>query len=64
MFVEQDGITNVIFYPVAVLYNDSDYIIRIRDPESKNYTCNNVLPKQSVSLSNNRILVLKPDLSV
>lgn len=32
MFVDEDGITNVIFYPIAVLYNDTDYEIKIRDP--------------------------------
>lgn len=32
MFVDEDGITNVIFYPIAVLYNDTDYDIKIRDP--------------------------------
>lgn len=32
MFVDEDGVTNAIIYPIAVLYNDSDYILLIKDP--------------------------------
>ena len=64
LFVDDDGIDTVILYPIAVLYNDTDYDLHIRDPECKNYSYSKVLPKKSISLSNYRILVLKPHLAV
>jgi hypothetical protein len=36
--------------------------LNIRDPDSKNNSYNKVLPKKAISLSNNRVLILKPDL--
>lgn len=63
LFTDDDGIDTVILYPIAVLYNDTDYHIHIRDPECKNHSYSKVLPKKSISLSNYRILVLKPQLS-
>lgn len=59
-FVDEDGIDTIILYPIAVLYNDTDYDLHVRDPESRNSSYSKVLPKRTVSLPNNRILVLKP----
>lgn len=54
----------MILYPIAVLYNDTDYNLHVRDPDSKNYSYFKVLPKKALSLSNARVLVLKPSLPV
>lgn len=62
-FYDEDSIANMILYPIAVLYNDTDYHLHIRDPDSKNYSYFKVLPKKAISLSNGRILVLKPHVS-
>lgn len=62
MFVDEDNISNVILYPIAVLYNDSDFNLFVRDPESKGHNHKTIFPKKAMSLSNNRVLVLKPEL--
>lgn len=54
-----------IFYPLAVLYNDSDYEVSIKDPENKNSaSVIKVQSQQAVSLSNPRFLIFKPKASV
>jgi hypothetical protein len=62
-FIDDDGIITTIFYPIAVLYNDTDYSLHLKDPDNR--TTNSFLvvaPGRGISLSNHRVLVFKPDL--
>jgi hypothetical protein len=60
IFVDEDGITTAILYPIAVLYNDTDYDLHLKDPDSRTGISMSVPPRKSISLSNNRLLVFKP----
>lgn len=32
LFFDEDGIMTAVLYPIAVLYNETDYELYIRDP--------------------------------